>query len=76
MQGFLGFVLGVILTIAVAFAYDSATGRAPNGLEPASANGDAPLVNWDVVGHDWQGWEVELRSAGLQIKRGWKRLVG
>jgi hypothetical protein len=76
MQGLLGFILGVGLTVAVAFAYDSATGRAPNGLQPASAGGNAPMVNWDVVGNDWHGLEVQLQDAGQHIERGWKRLVG
>jgi len=76
MQGLLGFVLGVALTIALAFAYDSATGHAQNGLEPSSAGGNAPIVNWGVVANDWHGWQLQLRNAGLEIQRGWKRLVG
>jgi hypothetical protein len=42
----LGFILGVAVTIAGAFAFDSATGRAANGLTAAS---QAPMVNWAVV---------------------------
>jgi hypothetical protein len=76
MQGLLGFILGVVLTIAAAFAYDSVSGRAPNGLQPSSAGGAPPMVNWDVVGADWHGWELQMHNAGLQIQRGWKRLVG
>lgn len=76
MQGLLGFFLGIVLTIAAAFVYDSGTGRAPNGLAPSFAGGNAPIVNWDVVRNDWRGWELQLRDAGLQIQRGWRRLVG
>jgi len=65
-----------VLTIAVAFAYDSTTGRAANGLQPSAAGGNAPMVNWDVVSNNWHGWEVQLHAAGLEIQRGWKRLVG
>ena len=48
MRTLLGFILGVILTIAGAYAYDSATGRAPNGLLSSAAGGQAPAEAQEV----------------------------
>jgi hypothetical protein len=72
----LGVVLGVLLTIAGAFAYDTSTGRAANGLPPSAAGGHPPMVNWDVVGEDWRGWRANLHELGAEIERGWKRITG
>jgi hypothetical protein len=33
------------------------------------------MVNWDVVGDNWQGVQTSLRSLGGDIERGWKRLT-
>ena len=76
-----GMILGVCLTVAGAFAYDSATGRVSNGLPssglPSSAaGGRPPMVNWDVVTEDWHGLELNLRVLGDDIHRGWKRIAG
>jgi hypothetical protein len=76
MPMFVGLILGVVLTVATAFMYDTSTGRAPNGLPPSAANGRPPLVNWDVVNDDWQDVRVVLQNAGTNIERGWKRLTG
>jgi hypothetical protein len=76
MPVLLGVILGVFLTIAGAFAYDSSTGRAANGLPAAAAGGHAPMVNWDVVSDNWHGLQTNLRNAGADIQRGWKRVAG
>ena len=47
-----------------------------NGLTVASAEGHAPMVNWDVVSHDWDGMTQELRDVAVDIKNDWKRLTG
>ncbi len=75
MPMFAGVILGIILTVAVAFAYDTTTGRAPNGLPPSAASGHAPLVNWDVVSDDWQGFKHVVQNASAEVERGWKRLT-
>ena len=49
MQILLGMILGVLITVGAAFVYDSSTGRAANGLTVASAEGHAPMVNWEDV---------------------------
>ena len=57
-------------------SFDSTTGRAANGLTVASAEGHAPMVNWDVVSHDWDGMKQRLREVAVDVERGWKRITG
>jgi hypothetical protein len=76
MQFILGIILGVLITVGAAFVYDSSTGRVANGLTVASAGEHAPMVNWDVVSHDWDGMKRELREAAVDIQKGWKRITG
>ena len=45
-------------------------------LTVASTEGHPPMVNWDVVSHDWDGMKQELRDVAVDIKKGWKRLTG
>jgi hypothetical protein len=33
------------------------------------------MVNWDVVSDNWHGLQTNLRNAGADIQRGWKRLA-
>ena len=67
----LGMILGVLITVGAAFVYDSSTGRAANGLSTvASAEGHAPMFNWDVVSHDWDGMKQQLRDAAVDIEKG------
>ena len=70
-----GMILGAVLNIAAAFAYDTSTGRAANGLPTSAVNGNAPLVNWDVASEDWVGVKVELHKAAASAERGWKRIT-
>jgi hypothetical protein len=76
MQILLGMILGVLLTIGAAFLYDSSTGRAASGLTVTSADGHAPMVNWDVVSHDWDGMKQRMRDVAVDVERGWKRITG
>lgn len=72
----LGVILGAILTIASAYYYDSSTGRAPNGLGPTAAAGQAPLVNWDVVSEDWHQIQANLQNMGDNLQKSLKRHTG
>lgn len=72
----LGIILGVILTIAGAYAYDSSTGRAPNGLPPTAAGGNPPLVNWDVVDEDWTTFKANVRESADNLEKRLKRHTG
>ena len=67
-------ILGVLITVGASFVYDSSTGRAANGL--TAADGHAPMVNWDVVSHDWDGMKQQLRDAAVDIEKDWKRMTG
>lgn len=76
MQTLIGFIVGVVVTIFGAYLYDSATGRAANGLPPTAAAGAAPLVNWNVVGHHWDNFELKLRAAADNIEQSFRRHTG
>jgi hypothetical protein len=69
----LGFILGVAVTIVSAFAFDSATGRAANGLTPTS---QAPIVNWAVVDSEWQSFRENVRTTADNIERSLKQHAG
>ena len=76
MQLFVGMILRALITVGATFLYDSGTGRAANGLTVASAEGHAPMVNWDVVSHDWDGMKQRLRDVAVDVEREWKRITG
>ena len=76
MRILLGMILGALITVGAAFVYDSSTGRAARGLTVASAEGHAPMVNWDVVSHNWDGMKLQLRDVAVDIEKGWKRITG
>jgi hypothetical protein len=76
MPALLGFILGVVLTVAGAYVYDSSTGRAPNGLAPTAASGRPPMVNWDVVSNDWQNLQASVRSTTDDLEKTLKRHTG
>jgi hypothetical protein len=72
----LGIILGVILTIAGTYTYDSSTGREANGLTATAADGQAPMVNWDVVGANWSLFKTNVRESADNLERSIKRHTG
>jgi hypothetical protein len=74
VRAFLGFILGVVLTVACAYAYDSSTGRIGNGL--TSVAGEAPLVNWNVVGDRWQNLQTKVRVRAENLENTLKQHTG
>jgi hypothetical protein len=68
-----GFILGIIVTIAVAYAYDATTGRASNGLSADAAGGQAPMVNWSVVSDGWNNLQSDLRLKTENLEKTLKR---
>lgn len=76
MPVFFGFILGVVVTIAGAYAYDAQTGRTANGLSTASAGGQAPVVNWDVVTDDWNNLQTNVRAKTEDLEKSLKRHTG
>lgn len=73
MPVLLGFIIGVALTIAAAYEYDSATGRAANGLSADAAGGQAPMVNWNVVSDDWQNLQTNVRIKADNLEKSLKQ---
>jgi hypothetical protein len=69
----MGLVLGVLVTVFGAYAYDSATGKVGNGL---SASNQAPLVNWNVAKNDWNVFENNVRATADNIERSIKQHRG
>jgi hypothetical protein len=59
-----GIILGVLLTVAVAFVFDST--RKTDGPEGAV---EQKMVNWDLV-------QKELKDLSSNIHDGWNRLTG
>ena len=72
----LGIIIGVFLTIVAAYAYDSSTGRAPNGLASTAAEGQAPIVNWDVVSAHWSLLKARVGASADNLERSIKRHTG
>jgi hypothetical protein len=68
MRLFIGIVLGICLTIAAAYIYDSITAGPAMWTTQASA-GDVrkPMVNWDVVSSDWHLFTDNVRHAWNRI---------
>ncbi len=69
----LGFILGVAVTVMGAYAFDSSTGRAVNGL---TATSQAPMVNWAVVDSEWQSLRENVRTTADNIERSFKQHAG
>ena len=66
MRLFLGIIIGVFLTIAGAYVFDSVTtGPATAATETTTRR---PMVNWDVVDHNWHAFTESVRL-------GWNRLT-
>ena len=73
MRALFGFILGVIVTIAGAYLYDSSTGHAVNGL---SATATAPMVNWNVVTDDWHAFTTSVQNTTSDLQNRLKRHTG
>ncbi len=67
MRYLLGIIVGVILTIGVAYLYDASTSGPSNAAAQTSVE-QRPMVNWDVVGRNWQ-------SLSLGVRNTWDRLA-
>ena len=67
MRVFLGIILGVFLTIASAYVIDSVTISPPTAGAETTAQ-RRPMVNWDVVDHNWHAFAESVRI-------GWNRLT-
>jgi hypothetical protein len=69
MRVFLGVLLGIFITIAGAYIHDSMTvGTAVATAQAPAGDVTKPMVNWDVVDHNWHVFTDRVRHA-------WNRLV-
>ena len=67
MRLLLGIILGVILTIGVAYLSDASTSGPSNATTQTTAE-QRPMVNWDVVSKNWQ-------SLSLGVRNTWNKLA-
>jgi hypothetical protein len=67
MRFLLGIVLGVILTIGVAYLSDAST-SGPSDAAAQTSIEPRPMVNWDVVGKNWE-------SLSLGVRNTWNKLA-
>jgi len=65
MRTLFGMILGCLLTIGGAYIHDSSLPTTPS----PDATAERPMVNWDVVGANWQRFK-----AGVQEQ--WTKLSG
>ena len=76
MRLFLGIILGVFLTIGVAYLYDASISEPSKAAAQTSIEQrpmvtsieQRPMVNWDVVNRNWQ-------SLSLGVRTTWNRLA-
>lgn len=66
MRFLLGMIVGAALTIGGTYVYDS---RVYDTRLSESAAVERPMVNWDVVGRNWNEFTARVRDE-------WNRLVG
>ena len=78
MRVLLGMILGAVITVSGAYAYDVLTGRVVN-VPDTAANvtvDSRPLVNWDVVGKQWQSLETNIREMAQRVHEQWTKRSG
>jgi hypothetical protein len=66
MQTIFGFIIGVAVTIGVAYLHDASI-TAPTVNSGTTVTTDRQMVNWDVVGNNWR----ELKT---NVSQGWRKL--
>ena len=67
MQTIFGFILGVAITVGVAYVHDaSVTAPSISATAPAPAT-ERQMVNWDVVGTNWREFKAS-------VSQGWRKL--
>ena len=61
MRLLLGIIFGFFLTVGFAYVYDAS---ATHPSEPTAQTSveQRPMVNWDVVSGNWQGWSLSVRN--------------
>ena len=68
MRLFLGMILGCLLTIAVTYVADTLSVGTPGSAVQTSQQ--RPVVNWDVVAHNWSDFTGRVRHAWDRLHTG------
>ncbi len=61
MRLLLGIILGIILTIGVVYLHDTSASGPSKAVAQTSLE-QQPIVNWDVVGRNWQSLTLGVRN--------------
>ena len=61
MRVLLGIIVGVFLAVGFAYLYDASATRPADATSKTSLE-QRPMVNWDVVNGNWQGWSLNVRN--------------
>ena len=69
MRVLLGIILGVILTIGVAYLHDASTSEPSNAVVQTSVE-QQPVVNWDVVARSWESLRLGVRNTWNKLTAG------
>jgi hypothetical protein len=67
MRFLLGIIVGAILTIGGAYLSDASISGPSNAVAQTNVE-QRPMVNWDVVGRNWQNLSLGVRNT-------WNRLA-
>jgi hypothetical protein len=67
MRMLIGMIVGAVLTITGAYAYDNYQAR-----DAATK----PMVNWEVVRDNWNGVQASLRQIGNRVHDEWVKRSG
>jgi len=77
MRIIFGMILGAIITVIGAYSYDVLSGKTVTTDPTAVAtNDERPMVNWDVVGKNWQNIETSVRDMAQRVHEQWTKRSG
>lgn len=67
MRTLFGMILGAMLTVLAAYAYDHGGRDTTTGRQ---------MVNWDVVQDNWNGVQASLRKMTNRVQEEWVKRSG
>jgi len=68
MRFVLGIVVGIVLTIGLAYLSDASISPSTNASGQTTRE-QRPMVNWDVVNRDWQNLTSGVRNTWHQLTK-------
>ena len=69
MRSLFGMILGAVLTIGAAFAYDSWNSDNISSSDVTAAAQHRQMVNWEVVGENWRSVRQHARDTWTALSR-------